>query len=99
MDWGVLVMKVRHKQQGTVIDLGTSWEVVQEVPTSTWRDVTGECEHTEDGWQMKHANSSVQNWPELPTGYRLRKVQLWNGDGSDYDIKRVDAFIVEQREP
>jgi hypothetical protein len=66
----------------------------EEVPTETWRDMTGECE-IRDLVEIYHNGLRVV-WAN---GYRLRKVQIQNGWRDEIHPRIIDAFIVEKREP
>ncbi len=80
-------MKVRHKGNGTIIDLGESWVPEPTEPSETWRDVTGECEVMDDA-RMCHGMFYVNG----NCGYRIRKVR------ATFPLPG-HAFIVEKREP
>ena len=66
------------------------------VPTERWVDVTAECEYDDGVYGIRHQGRVVSTHY---VGYRLRKVQLYNGNRHEgYDLRKVDAFIIEKRD-
>lgn len=65
----------------------------------TWRDVTAECAVVDDGLFLRmpatigSMNGTVTS-RQMPDGYRLRKLQFYNGPHAPFW-----AFIVEKKEP
>lgn len=77
-------------------------------PPDVWRDVTGECELVRAGYTgewytlvHRHANGVqeiiIGSPNHVVTGYRLRKIELWQTNGYDGKNCPVAAFIVEQK--
>ena len=74
-------------------------EHYEEVPTETWRDVTGEVELMSD----QHWHHGDWSYMAVPTGYRLRKVDVvFTPPGSVFETGKMleirHAFIVEKKE-
>lgn len=69
-------------------------------PPEQWVDVTAECEiqdgHTKDGVEGHWVEHKSHRLANMVCGgmYRLRKVQVWNGDGA---TQSMSAFIVERK--
>ena len=89
----------RHPEEGrSEVYLQSHWEPV---PDEVWRDVTAECDFTEEVpraalWYGTHARYLLQAW--TADGYRLRKVTVLRQAAVSGSTNVADAFIVEKRE-